>query len=87
MHTKKDVSLAKEFQKYLSNYDRKYGAIDQGKDSKIATKIKWSDREHHVQDNSDAAHKDVKMYCDNNKLPSLPCLGFTYKASWSKGVG
>ena len=32
---KKDVSLAKQFQKYLSNDDRKHGVIDQVKDRKI----------------------------------------------------
>ena len=56
MHTKKDVSLAKEFQKYISNYDRKYGAIDQGKEIKRSSKIKCTDREYHVQDNSDDSH-------------------------------
>ena len=60
---KKDVSLDKEFQKHLSNNDRKHGLIDQGKDSKMSSKRKWTDREYHVQDNADVSHKDVKMYC------------------------
>ena len=30
------------------------------------------DREYHVQDNYDVAHKCVKMYCDTNQLPALP---------------
>ena len=37
---KKDVSLAKEFQKYLSKDDRKNGVTDQGKDIKISSKRK-----------------------------------------------
>ena len=38
---------------------------------KIFSKIKWIDREYHVQDNADVAHKDVKMYCDTNQFPEL----------------
>ena len=45
---KKDVSLAKEFQKHISNDDPKHGFIDQGKDIKRASKIKWTYREYHV---------------------------------------
>ena len=41
---KHDVSLAKEFQKYLSKDDRKHGVIHQGKDRKISSKRKWIDR-------------------------------------------
>ena len=33
--------------------------------------IKWIDRQYHVQDNSDAAHKDVRMYLNTNQLPAL----------------
>ena len=38
----------------------KHGVIDQGKYRKRASKIKWTDREYHVQDNAGVAHKDVK---------------------------
>ena len=61
------VSLAKGFQKNLSKNDHKHGVIDQGKDRKIDSKRKWIDREYHVQDNADVAHKYVKMYCDTNQ--------------------
>ena len=37
---KKDASMAEEFQKHLSNNDRKHGVIDQGKDRKRASKTK-----------------------------------------------
>ena len=67
--SKNDVSLAKEFQKRLSKKHRKHGFIDQGKYRKISSKIKWTDREYHVQNNADGAHKDVKMYCDTNQFP------------------
>ena len=72
---KKDVSLAKEPQKHLSKDDRKHGFIDQGKDRKISSKRKWIDIQYNVQDNADVAHKDVKMYCDTNQLPTLPFCG------------
>ena len=66
---KKDFSLTKEFQKHLSKDYRKNGFIDQVKDSKIYSKRQWTEIEYHVQDNADVAHKDVKIYCDTNKLP------------------
>ena len=50
--------------KHLSKEHRKHGVIDQGKYRKISTKIKWTDREYHVQYNADVTHKDVKIYCD-----------------------
>ena len=59
---KNDVSMAKESQKNMSKEHCKYGVIDQGKYRKISSKIKWTDIEYHVQDISDVAHKDVKIY-------------------------
>ena len=53
----------------------KHGFIDQGKYRKISSKIKCTDREYHVQDNADIAHKYLKMYCDTNQFPSLPFCG------------
>ena len=38
---------------------------------KKSIKRKWIDREYHVQDRADVAHKYVKMYCDINQLPEL----------------
>ena len=46
--------------------------IDQGKYRERVSKIKWTYREYHVQDNSDVAYKYVKMYCDANQFPALP---------------
>ena len=40
--------LAKQFQIYISKEHRKHGVI-----MKRASKIKWTDREYHVQDNTD----------------------------------
>ena len=43
----------------MSKEHRKNGVIDQGKYRKRASKRKWTDREYHVQDNADVAHKDL----------------------------
>ena len=32
---------------------------------------KWTDRQYNVQDNSDTEHKDMKIYCNTNKLAEL----------------
>ena len=63
-----DVSLAKQFQKYLSKEHLKHGVIDQVKYRKRASKIKWTDIEYHVQDGADVAHKNVKIYCNTNQF-------------------
>ena len=38
-------------------------------------KVKWTDRQYHVQDNADVAHRDVRMYCNKDKFPELPFCG------------
>ena len=45
---KNNVILAKEFQKYMSRYDRKPEVVDQGKYRKIFSKRKWTDRDYQV---------------------------------------
>ena len=59
-------------QKHLSKEHQKHGVIDQGKYSKRSSKRKLTDREYHVQDNADVAHKYFRMFCDTNQLPALP---------------
>ena len=85
--TKNDVSLAKELQKRMSKEDHKHGVIYQGKYRKIYSKRKQTDREHHVQDNTNVAHKDVKIYCDTNQLPELPFCGPHPKPHGARGLG
>ena len=41
----------------------KHAVIEQGKYRKRASKIKWIDREYHVQGNAYVAHKEVRIYC------------------------
>ena len=53
---------------------------------KRASKIKWTDREYHVQDNDDVAHKEVKMYCDTNRFPALPFGGSHPKPHGARGL-
>ena len=81
-----DVSLAKKFQKHLSKEHRKHRVIDQGKYKKIASKIKLTDREYHVQNNADVSQKYVKIYCDTNQFPTLPFVvhiqSFTEQGGW-----
>ena len=72
---KKYFSLAKELQKIYLRRIRKHGVIDQGNYRKTSSKRKWTDREYHVQDNANVAHKYVKKYCDTNQLPALPFCG------------
>ena len=81
------VSLAKEFQKHLSNDDRKHGFIDHGKERKRASKIKWTDREYHVQDNDDVAYNNVKMYCYTNQFTAIILCGSYPKPHGSRVLG
>ena len=37
--------------------------------------IKWTDRQYHIQYNSDVAHQYVKMYCNKNQFLELPFGG------------
>ena len=48
-------------------------------------KIKWTDREYHVQDNDDVPHKYVKNYCDTNQFPTLPFCGSHPKPHGARG--
>ena len=59
----------------MSKEDCKHGIIDQVKYRKRSSKRKWTDIEYHVQDNSDVAHKYVKMYFNSNQFPALPFFG------------
>ena len=70
----------------MSKEHCKYGVIDQVKYRKISSKRKWKDREYHVQDNADVAHKYVKIYCDTNPFPALLFLGSHPKHHGAKGL-
>ena len=72
--------------KHLSKEHSKHELVDQVKYSKRASKRKWTDREYHVQDNADVAHKYVKMYCDTNQFPALPFCGLHTKPHGARGL-
>ena len=89
MHTETHtlyVSLAREFQKHLSTAARKHGVIDKCKYRKQASKRKWTEREYHVQNYADVVHKDVKIFCNTNQIPSLPFCGPHTKAHGVRGL-
>ena len=71
----------------MSKDDRKHGVIDLGKYMKRASKSKWTNREYHVQDNSDVQHKDVKIYCNTTQFPVLLFCGSHPKPHVSRGLG
>ena len=73
-------------QKHLSKDNSKHVVIDQGKYRKRSSKIKCTDIEYHVQDNSDVAHKDVKMHFDTNQSPALPFFGPHTKPHGRRGL-
>ena len=47
---------------------------------------KWTDRQYHVQDNADVAHKYVRMYCNTNQFPELSFCGPHYKPHGASGL-
>ena len=90
LHTsteKKDVSLAREFKDHLEGEHHKNGVIDQGKPRKIFMNRKWTEIKYHVQDNADVELKDVTMYCNTNKFPTLPFCGPNTKPHGARGLG
>ena len=46
---------------------------------------KWTDRQYHVQDNSDVSHQDVRIYCGTNQFPSLLFCGPHSKPYGARG--
>ena len=70
----------------MSNGYRKHGVIYQVKYIKRSSKIKWRDREYHVQDSADVVHKDVKMYCDTNQFRTLPFCGSHTNPNGARGL-
>ena len=48
--------------------------------------IKWTERKYHVQDNAAVELKDVKMYCNTNKLPELLFSGPNSKPHGARGL-
>ena len=70
VNQKYDVSLAKKFQHHLKREHHKNGVFDRKKKKRFMER-KWTNIQYHVQDNSDVAHQDVRMYCNANQFPEL----------------
>ena len=80
-----DVSLEKT-PKHTSMDHHKYGFIDQGKYRRRASRLKWTDREYHVQYKYDLAHKEVKIYFNTKQFPALPFCGTHLKPHGGNGL-
>ena len=82
---KNDVSLSKQFQQHLTkeHFAKILSLIRENE--KLFMEIKWTYRQYHVKYNADISHKDVKMYCDTNQLPSLSFCGPHYKPHDARG--
>ena len=70
----------------MSKENRKHGVIDQVKYRGKSSKIKLTDREYPVQENYDIEHKDVRMYCDTNRFPTLTFCGSYPKPLGERGI-
>ena len=46
-----------------------------------------TEREHHIQDNTDVAHIDAKIHCDTNQFPALPFCGYHSNPHGARGLG
>ena len=45
---------------------------------------KWTDRQYHVQDNSDVAHQNVRIYCNTNQFPAYLIRIFKFALATEK---
>ena len=81
-----DLSSAKELKKHLTKEHHNNGVINQGKYRNIFMEIKWTDRQYHVHNNANIAHKDVILYCNTNKTPALPFCGPHSKPHDERGL-
>ena len=68
---KYDVTLFKEFQHFLKKSTANMVSLIRENTKRRFIKIKWTDRQYHVQDNADVEYKYVKMYCKTNQFPEL----------------
>ena len=70
-----DISLSGLFQKHLSDLTHKYGVMDQGKDIKHSSKLKWGERDYHVQDSKDVSYTSFKISCETTQFPVFSFCG------------
>ena len=70
-----DISLSREFQRYISDPTRANGLLDHGKDPKCDSKRKWTEPEYHVQYSKYVPHTSVKILCATTQSPELSFCG------------
>ena len=54
---------------------------------KLFMESKWTVIQYHIKDNTAVELKDVKMYCNTNKFPTLPFCGPHSKHHGARGLG
>ena len=69
------TSLAREFQKHLSEPTEAYGFLYHSKGTKRDIKSNSTQRDYHIQDSKDVSLISVKMSCAINQFPSLSFCG------------
>ena len=69
------ISLAREFQKNISDPTRTHGLIDHRKYREKFSNHKWTEREYHVQDRKDVQQKSVKMSCASTQFQTFLFYG------------
>ena len=68
------ISLARGFQKHLSDPTCKNVFVDQGKYVKLTSQKNWTESEYHVQDRKCVPHISVKISCTTTQFLALICL-------------
>ena len=82
----KDISLAREFQKYLSDPTRSHVLLYHGKYRKRSIKRKWTYREYNVQYSKDLSQILVKISWELTKLPALYFFSLHAKPHGVRGL-
>ena len=77
--TNPDISLARGFQKHISNPTWAHGLLYHGKDRKYASKQKWTDRDYHFKYRKYVPHTSVKTSWATNQFPEFLFFGLYKK--------
>ena len=69
------ISLAREFQKHISDPIWAHGLLDNSKDRSCASTWNCTEREYHVQDRKYVPHTSVKLSREKIQFPALSFCG------------
>ena len=81
-----DISLAREFQKYLFDPSSKKCVMDQGKYIKRLSQRTCTECEYHYQDRKDESHTSARMSFSTTQLPELDFCGLHMKPHGLRGL-